>query len=517
MALTQQQKIAIAQAYAPLLYFHPEEEFVPIHPEFYIKGSALWEGLPPTDQKKDWGEHKTVWPRRPSIPKLGISIDPNQDTQGTSDPDGDGVNEWYLGHTFPDGIQRYLLSNSDMEHWLDSAGWAESQDVTQTSKNDRCNKAGALEKWQETGSTRVFSDWYYAEVQESTDIERLLLSLEGNNGKPVNTILKELLGDIWVVWYYFLYPIHEEYWRRCDQVFDIAHQGDYEGDWNAVAVVIKKPAPLPWDSGGTFQPPLYVGYGVRQRGLSKDIFPDLIKQAMVIRPWDEVPRIPGSNHPRVFVTKGYHNNYSQPGDKDPVESDLVCEITQEADASSDEFKGTLEDIEETLKDYVVTVAKIAAGSAAGFGIGGFPGSAIGAMAGAIAGIAEALSTSNDEDAPTEDAGKGLEREPGPPPGQYGLVLKPPGVDALLPPDAAHPENNETAVTIRNWLGTDEDKLVDRSRQIWWPSDSSRRGFDGRWGVRCEKDPINRRSGIKFPDFRRALLNDLAVHLAKTTS
>ena len=29
MALTQQQKIAIAHAYAPILYFHSEEEFVP--------------------------------------------------------------------------------------------------------------------------------------------------------------------------------------------------------------------------------------------------------------------------------------------------------------------------------------------------------------------------------------------------------------------------------------------------------------------------------------------------------
>ena len=97
------------------------------------------------------------------------------------------------------------------------------------------------------------------------------------------------------------------------------------------------------------------------------------------------------------------------------------------------------------------------------------------MAGAIAGIAEALSTSNDEDVPAEDVRKGLEPEPGPPKGHYGLVLKPPGVDALLPPDAAHPEDNETAVTIRDWLGTDQEKLVDRPRQIWWPSDSSRRG------------------------------------------
>jgi hypothetical protein len=526
MALTQQQKIAIAHAYAPILYFHPEEEFVPIRPEFYFGAAALWEGSPPTDMKKDWGHDKSAFPRQPRIPRFGISLDPNQDTEGTADSDNDGVNEWYLGHVHTDGVRQYLLTNSEIEHWLDSSGWAEAQDVTETSKNDRCNKAGALDKWREQGLTRVYSDWYYAEVQETSDLERILLSLEGFNGKPFETILRELLGEIWVVWYYFLYPIHEEYLRRCEQVFDVAHRGDYEGDWSAVGVVIQQPATLPWDHGGAFPQPLYVGYGVRLRGLSKEVFPDLFKQGMIIRPWGDVQRIPGTFHPRVFVTKGYHNNYSLPGDKDPSEGELlsiplehlVCEITEEVDEVANDAKETLEDIEETFKDSVITIAKIVAGSAIGFGLGGGLGSALGAFAGAVAGVIEALSTSNTDDVPSEEIRQGLEREPGPPDRSYGLVLKPADVaNPLLPPaPPAHPQA-ETAVAIRNWLGTDADRLVDRSSQIWWPSDSQRKGYDGRWGVRCENDPNNRRSGIKFPDFRRALLNDLAVHLAKTTA
>jgi hypothetical protein len=519
MALTQADKVRIAAHYAPILYFHPDEQFYPIRPEHYLWSAALWRSMP-SDKKEDWGEPPPGWPRRPIIPRLGISVDPAEDVQGSADPDNDGVNEFYLGHVGPDGVPIFITSHETTDRWLDSSGWADSQEVTEHSQNARCNPAGAVQKWQETPGqfARTFSDWYYAEVLEATDLQRMLLQIGEVDGKAIGDIIRDMLGEVWIVWYYFLYPIHEEYLRRCEQVFEPDEKrGDYEGDWNAVAVVIKKPAVLPWDHGGSFESPLYVGYGVRLRGLGKDFAPSLFKQGMLIRPWSQTPRI--GDHPRVFVARGYHNNYSEAGDHDPADSSLlgiplpqiVCDLTEEVDEAANSVQETLDDIGETIKDIMITEAKIVAGAAGGFGLGGFVGSALGAMAGAALGIFEALSSSNTDDVPGEEVRKELEREPGPPDKRYGLVLTPDGVDPLFhDPD---PAKNETATAVRTWNGTDSQRLVDRDRQIWWPRE---RGYKGKWGVRVVNDPNRRRSGIEFPDFQRALLNDLGLHLAKTT-
>jgi hypothetical protein len=521
MALTHAEKTRIAAAYAPILIFHPEEPFVPIRPEHYLGAAALWRSQPPSDQKKDWGEGGPGFPRRPLIPKGGISVNPAQDVEGASDPDGDGVNEWYLGHRNALGIHPYLISHEGTELFLDSSAWRDADDVTDTSVNVQCAKDKAIAKWQEMPGqfTRTFSDWHCAVVLEPTDIERLLLTIGESNGKPIGNIVRELLGEIWIVVYYFLYPIHEEYLRRCEQVFeDGDRRGDYEGDWNAVAVVVRKPAVLPWDPGGSFEQPTHVGYGVRLRGLGKDFQPDLFKQGMIVRSWNQTPKM--GNHARVYVAKGYHNNYSEPGDHDPAGAELlgiplpqiVCELTEEVDEKVNDVKETLEDIGEVAKDVTITIAKVAAGGAIGGSLFGPLGAMAGAIGGAIAGVIEAVSSSNTDDVPSEEIRKELEREPGPPDKRYGLVLTPADVGDPLIHDA-DPAKNETAAAVRVWNGKPEERVIDRNTQIWWPGET---GFNGRWGVRVENDPNNRRSGIQVPDFRRALLNDLGIHLAKTT-
>lgn len=517
MALTPAQKMAIAAHYAPILYFHPDERFFPIRPEYYIQRAALWRGHPDTDKKGDWGEGGPGFPRRPRIPHSGISLDPSHDIEGTADPDRDGVNEWYLGHRHRDGTQPYLRSD---EVWLDSSGWQDSSEVTDSSINNRCNPDAAHAKWQEPSNAiaRTFSDWYNAEVEETSDLQRLLISLGEIDGKSVEIIMRELLGEIWIAWYYFLYPIHEEYLRRCEQIFEDAEKrGDYEGDWNAIAVVIRRPAILPWEQGGAFDQPLYIGYGVRLRGIAEDISPNLFTQGMVVRRWDDAPHI--GTHPRIFVAKGYHNNYWRGGDHSPPDPKILniavgkisCEISEEIDEGVNSIIEALEDVAETSKDIIVTVAKIVAGGGIGFDLFGPPGALIGAAAGAIAGIAEALSTSNTDDVPSEEVRQELEKEPAPPVGRYGLVLKPSEVADPLFHDPAHrddPEKDETAVTIRAWNGTDLQRLVDGSQQVWW-------SYNGRWGVRVQNDPNNRRSGIQFPKFKAALLNNIAVHLQET--
>lgn len=519
MALTPEQRQQIAATYAPIFIFHPDERFAPVRPEIYLQESALWEATPPSDKKSDWGLDGPNFPRRPTIPKRGISLDPAHDLEGSADPDGDGVNEWYLGHRLPDQPAPYLVSNEERGLWLDSAGWADSQDVTDTSLNRICNTDEAARRWRDDQPFRGALDWYYAEVQELDDVSRLLIAIEGLGGADIERIVREVLGDIWVVWYYVLYPIHTEYLRRCEQVFADGTRGDYEGDWNAVGVVIKRPAVLPWEAGGQFEPPSHVAYGARLRGLAKDVFPDLAKQGMIVRSWNDVSR--KGNHPRVFVAQGYHNNYSVPGDHSPTELNLLgipidkitCELTEEVDEAVGDAKETLDDVAEVVKDVAIVLAKVVAGTAVGSWFPGV-GTAIGAAAGLIAGIAEALSSSNTDERIPEDVRDQLEREPGPPKDRFGLVLKPADVADPLIQDPAHPTPDESAVTIRTWAGTDGERMVDRDRQIWWPGAN---GYNGRWGVRCTDDPNDRRGGITFPDFRRTLLNDLATHLAKSSS
>ena len=110
MALTPEQRIALIQTYAPILLLHPDERFVPVRPERFLRASALWNGNQ-TGNKDGWGLGAPGFPRQPLIPRAGISLKPEDDFEGLKDVDGDGVGEWYLGHHDPQkGIDTYLRS-----------------------------------------------------------------------------------------------------------------------------------------------------------------------------------------------------------------------------------------------------------------------------------------------------------------------------------------------------------------------------------------------------------------------
>lgn len=514
MALTHAQRMQIADVYAPVMYFHPEERFLPIRPDSYIRKCALWRG--DGGRKEQWGNPPPGWPRLPTIPRGGISLDPAEDVEGASDPDGDGVPEFYLGHAQADQFRPYLVAHEGEELWLDGAGWRDSATVTELSLNLSCNPDVAATMWEENDLFEKSWPWYSAEVMEMEDFSRLLLSLSAGS---VEQALRTAFGEIWVVWYYFLYPIHEERLRRCEQLFDAANRGDYEGDWNAVGVVIPKPADLPWEApGAVFPPPSHVAFGVRLRGLSEDLFGDMMKQAMVVRTWNEVHQIPGTNHARVFVTRGYHNNYSDAGDQQPVQAEFfgipVDELSCSAVSGIQKIKQDIEDgwddFTTTVADIAVLRAKIAAGAGIGFDVGGFAGGMIGSIAGAASGILEMLSGSDDDQLSDQQLEQ-LEAEPGSIGGQFGTVVKP--ADVADPDDVLFgigaPPVQETAKQVLDWGGTTAERLVDRPAQLWWPPLTGQtHGYQGRWGVRCAEDGRNRRSGIAFPDFTRTLINAL---------
>lgn len=506
MALTRDEKIQLIEAYEPILYFHPDEKFVPVKPDAYMQTSALWHSQPPSHDKSDWGTGGPGFPRQPLIPKRGISVNPAYDFEGAQDPDGDGVGEYYIGHE-QDGRAVYLISNDERELWLDMAGWLHSTEVSASSLNAECSGTVAEGLWQREPLDKSL-DWYFAEV-EDLDTLTDILALIREDGLDLGKAIREILGDAFIIWYYFLYPIHEENLRGCEETLGAGAHGNYEGDWNAIGILVRKPATWPWEGGDELPAPDWIGYGRRGRGPAEVIAPDLLRTQMNIHPWSEIFRV--GRHPKVFVSKGSHNNYVLPGPHEPPSisgDDLACGAIDEVSDAIDEVEQMIEDIKDVIDDILVFVAKAAAGCAIGAIFAGPIGCGIGAVVGAIAGGIEGSQTGSDNDSSTldESAVEELERDHPPDQDDYGLVLTPETLTNNLPDGA-------NAVELRPWADTPENRLVDRELQVWWPGEGQDPGYQGRWGVMCQNDPHERRSGIVFPNFKRAFLLDLAIDLS----
>jgi hypothetical protein len=507
MALTAQQRISLIRAYTPILFFHPEERFEPIHPQAFMEHSALWRSNS-LGKKEGWGlgaPDFPAFPRHPMIPRHGISLKPSEDVEGGSDPDGDGVPEFYLGHMQVTGIRPYMRNVEGEQIWLDCAGWRDNDGVTQESSNEACNLDELARRFGPDSTLLGTRRTFFGEVMELDETERVLVSLTGGPG-TANDLIRGVLGDVWLIWYYFLYPGHEEFLRRCEAFFDEKSDGDYEGDWNAVGIIVRKPLTMPWESPiPAFPVPDRVGYGVRLRGLAEDVAQsEHLKQGMTMFEWKNVEHF--GNHPRVYVARGYHNNYVTPGDHVPREATmlgievgkLACGTGEGVSQLVDDVKDTVGDVGDTLEDIAVTLVKVIAGAAFGAKFG-LP--LVGAIGGLAAGLAEASASSADH-SPSADSWRQREVEHGPERAKYGLVLTPSDVPDPLVHDP-DPAKNETAAEVAQWFGDDAGVLVDRTTQLWWPPN-----FDGHWGVQVQNDENLRRSGIRFPDFRGVLIREL---------
>ncbi len=496
MSLTPEQQTKLILAYEPILYFHPDEKFVPVRPEAYMQASALWHSQPPSHKKEDWGNGGPGFPRTPDISKGNITVNPGEDGVG---------GKVYPGRALPDGRTPYLSSNKDRELWLDMAAWADGSDVTADSKNEDCNVDRGLTRWTTEAPLKNAGDWYYAEVQELDPLMKTIGILQ-QDGIDLGGKLREMFGDCWLIWYYFLYPIHQENLRGCEQVAGAGNNGNYEGDWNGIGIIVSKPATLPWETG-LFPEPLYIGFGRRARGLIENFLP-FFRQEMQVNVWGDIARV--GRHPKVFVSRSSHNNYYLPGPHDPpaiTPSDVSCGATEGVDQAVQDKLDELQDTVDTIESVTVTVAKVAAGCGIGWLIAGPVGCAVGAVVGGIAAAVEAASDSGDgHSQPVDDATKAeIERDHAPDEGHYGLVLAPPSL-------VASPDVTTGAKEVRPWA--EGNHRLDRELQIWWPpTGPGDPGYQGRWGVMCQSDPNDRRSGIVFPDFRRAFLIDLATHLS----
>ena len=554
MKLSKEQKRTLAATYEPILIFHPEEKFTPVNPRIYMESCAMWCTEPGSGDaihsKDNWGDcsGQSSFPRTPLIEQSNLSTDPS---------DADPSDPVYIGERDDHGRPQYLASGDERLLWLDTTGWKRdtdewvvpswTTDVTEDSANREVSIDGAQDQYQswreETeDGTRPAVDWYSAEVIDLNELEELIVhSSEAVTLDSLKNVIEEAL----VIWYYFLYPAHQEVTRGCERIAGVGRHGNYEGDWTAVGVVIHREGWLSLlediaDDGDLdvdhdrIPEPEYVGFGRRSKGLIESADVDIAKRTfrpkMEIDRWNEVGRKQGT-HPMVYVTRGSHNNYRTAGEKSPPSSDLsdaTCEVIEGAERTAsetmekaDEGVEEAEELLDDVRDAAVTMSKVAAGAGIGaaFGPGG---AAVGAGAGAVSGIVEASQSSVDLDSDEDGDGNGGLFDRGgvdaddasdqtASEDDFGVVLAPANLVSQL-------ESEFTANQVRSWTGDMSDRIVDRREQRWWPTtpevtdDDGRpiQGYDGRWGVLCQTDPADRRSGIEFPLFKRSLLLELVV-------
>jgi hypothetical protein len=534
MALTPEEKAKLIQAYEPIMYFHPDEKFVPVNPRTYIESSALWPIQPVGDklhEKSSWGEFGThpafpgipgreKFPRRPSILRGGLSLNPADDQEGNNDSNGDGTPDWYLGHSDPSdarGPRPYLTSNENQGRalFLAHAGWAEDGDnVTETSKNEACDPDKLQGRWENEQKLKDNRNWYYAEVEELDTLGDLLGRIKGGQGVDVGAILKDKLfgGGSWFIWYHFLYPVHLEGTRLCEQMTGAGNNGNYEGDWNSIGIMVRREGNLPWDQA-TFPAPEFIGFGMRGRGFIENLIP-FFRQQMAVYKWQDIQRV--DTHAKVYVALGSHNNYSIPGPQpSPSITDAPCNTAEDLNEQIEDLKDQVEDLKDTATAIAVTVVKIAAGAGIGALFGGV-GALVGAVVGGIAAAIEAAVNSSDDESDSPSAPPPTTPDEQPPlPNTYGLVITP---DVLKAQATVTANTQQVEVWAKSVTTADalENHLVDRtgSQQLWWPTtiDRDDMGYNGRWGVVVTNDPRDRRSGIPFPDFKTAFLIDFVTSL-----
>ena len=79
MPFTLEQKRRLMRAYAPVLFLHRGERFVPISPAAYLERAALWDdNSPGADLRENWGRPSTaeVFPRAPLLRPGQLTLNP---------------------------------------------------------------------------------------------------------------------------------------------------------------------------------------------------------------------------------------------------------------------------------------------------------------------------------------------------------------------------------------------------------------------------------------------------------
>lgn len=538
MPFTREQKLRLMRAYAPVLFLHGGEGFVPMSPAAYLENSGLWDdSLPGSHRREFWGRPLVdgggvlpppIFPRQPLLRPGQITTDPSQ-------ANGD---VHFLGEQI-DGDFPFTKSDSDralflnLLHWSDTlptlAGVANQvlettlnrQAAIQLLRNVWGRRPPKLPASPEFTALDPFKRRLSAEVHDWISLSWAVSQITYRNFVPMVSQIKGRIGNPWFIFYHFFYAAHEEALRWCEFVallktlgkglpdkpfsfdFDSSpllgdlvglETADYAGDWNTVCIIV--PGPL-MPSGGSLDQqlpaddanlpaPNLVGFGRRARSIVELGGVYGFDQLMPVTDTFEVLN---SRHVKVYVGRGTHNNFATPGRHPSPRSESLLDSACDVNGTDEKSDAPMDD--RYRKQHIgVSLAKIL-GALALLGPAGFP-------LGGIALALEALRDRGPQPKPSDfDPDQSTDEAPGP---------ETP-VDIIAPVDLIE----DLGLTPESaWKINDAD-LVDG--QIWWPPPwGPDNGYRGAWGVTCAEDPFDARSGMPFPNTQTKLIEALVVFL-----
>jgi len=250
--------------------------------------------------------------------------------------------------------------------------------------------------------------------------------------------------------------------------------------------------------------PSFIGF-TRRRDLNSVQALDAERRiGMMVQKWGktdvhakDLPETVGE-HPKLFVSKGTHSFYLQPG------TNIVNPYPPEAFPAWCGQFDTPNELDDYIKshphksqDKEAALYKIVGGLLAG----GLPG--------VIGGIGAAALEGNFPWG-IDSVGSGKFEKPEPEVtatlGALGKVVHPKNVtpQELVADPVKWAAKENLDISGRKYF-----LVVNRAAQIWWPSDDLKSGYRGRWGPRVVHDPVNRRDGMRFPEFWKMFFIALA--------
>jgi hypothetical protein len=478
--------IQMAKRFEPILLFHPDENFFPIDPKFYLERCALWRSEPPHNKAK-WGEPSlTTFPRKPQLAKGTIAA-----LDGETDVPPGG--KTWIGFTDGTGTSPFLVVPEQEterppseDRFLQLTAWepylSAPDEVTATSNN----RHPTLDANFYNGALQGGRPWYYAEY---LDNEQLLTQFKDK--KPNGLDLKAVINNTKfsapkLLIYHFFYALHEEPLRGCEQAGEGQTFATFAGEWTSVAILLN-----------SADQPLHIGLTSRNVGDPTSI-PSLENRlGMIVHPWKEVERV--GEHPKIFVSRGTHGNYLKTGPHalqpfTPGDIDLNQGTCAQIETLDDVIPGGegLPATEGEDADVWISLLKAIPTLGAGLwwaatekAFGSFSGAAVPAI--------------DPNRMPQDETGGPL----------FALILRPAGL--FVPEQAAAQRTEDWKTKMPEPADKPRyDFIVDRETQLWWPPRDASRGYAGRWGPRVTNDPKRRRSGMRCPPFALLFLEAIAT-------
>jgi hypothetical protein len=542
MPFTPEQKRRLMRAYAPVLFLHGSESFVPVSPSAYLERAALWNDEGPASHRRElWGQSETqegggispsAFPRTPLLGPGQLTVDPAAASSSVH----------YLGEQDMNGGFPFTRSDADHGLFLDFGGWFEDGvapplgnqpgQVLLTTQNRVALVTKLATSWgpwrpedpatpipPEVATMEPFRRRLSADVQDWISLALTIGDVE------LLTILGRLAsqggGNLWFLFYHFFYPAHQEQLRWCEFVALLNNLGkelprelfstkweepslsneigrellglthaNYAGDWSTVCVVVRAPAAWMPTAGGLQQipaddaalpPPSYVGFGGRVRSQMSTDGRYTFDQLMPVT--DQFGLV--GRHVKIFVGRGTHNNFATPGPHPSPRSDSVLDSACDVNGTDAHSDAPVDDPHHKRRLALLALLKVLLGALLGVPL--LP---------EIGSISVGLESIRSHD-PEGFFGPEEPTEEPPPSEAQAMVIAP--EDTLV----------ELGLTAGSAWQIDNADLIDG--QIWWPPPlGPANGYRGAWGVTCAEDPFEARSGMPFPDTRPRLIESLAI-------